>query len=427
MLLSLLIGIFLTISGYLEKIDRFNTDTYHVLSGVRHQPKATVIASLDAESLQFYHDTPLVFWGPHFAKAIDRLREAGAAAIALDIYFAITPEQWLRTLGEIEGIPTKILDYDQTFDQALSEGRVILSADPIYKKDKIPVPLPADEYLAALPNHLGGVGLTTLQIDSDSRIRWMVPAFEGLPTDRKNGNYQPLAENYKAPNPWWTLAALAVKEAFGEAALVSFQGEAAYSSVRINYCGPPMTIPRISLVSLFREQGLTSKERSLIAGRIVFIGADHESLGDHHSTPYSEDLLWLGYPDMTGVEIQANIAETILNPQRIQVVPLVVVFSLWALILALIAFLCIHDIKPTAKHVIESASDVIEFASVLIYWAAGLILFRHGYLLPQAGLFSSITLFFLVKKILQAVGTDKRCRSIIIHIIGKTAFDKVYI
>jgi len=61
MLLTLLTGIALTISGTFDKVDRGNIDIYHVLLGVRHKPTATVIVSLDAEALGVYPDTPLAF------------------------------------------------------------------------------------------------------------------------------------------------------------------------------------------------------------------------------------------------------------------------------------------------------------------------------------------------------------------------------
>ena len=91
-------------------------------------------------------------WTPYFANAIKQLKEAGAVSIALDFYFSITPEQWLRTLSDYKEIPSEIYDYDMSFDEILSEGHVILAANPIHEKNSFPVPLPAKEYLIALPN-----------------------------------------------------------------------------------------------------------------------------------------------------------------------------------------------------------------------------------------------------------------------------------
>lgn len=415
MFLSLITGISLTVSGTLERVDRINFDIYHVLADVRHQPKSTVIAALDAEALACYPNTPLVFWGPHFAKAIARLKEAGAVAVALDIYFAITPEQWLRTLGASQALPPEIADYDQTFDQVLSEGRIILATNPGLDQGSIPVPLPAEEYLAALPNHLESVGLTNLHRDTDSRIRRMVPAFEGLPGKQQDDDSRSVPEGYQTPSPWWTFAVLAVKEGFGVKALKAFQDDSIFALSLINYCGPPKTIPRLSLASLLRDKGLTPEERSLINGRIVFIGSDHENFGDHQPTPYSQSFLGLGHRDMSGVEIHANIAETILNPNRIQAVPLAVVFFLWSMIMAAATLLCGLRVNPAAKY-------ITEYASMPVLWSLGFVLFQYGYLLPQAGIFSSITLFFLLKGVTQALGAHDHT----VRIIGQAAFDTVY-
>ena len=415
MILALSLGIELTVSGKFEKLDRGNTDIYHILMGVRYQPKSTVIASLDAAALAVYPNTPLVFWGPHFALAIKRLKEAGALAIALDIHQAITPEQWLSTL-HASAMPSEISDYDQPYDEALAEGRVILAASPVYENGRVPVPMPAEEYLAALPKHLGDVGLTMLPRDSDGKIRSFLPAFQGISSGLREGEQKEIPAGYQLPDPWWSFAALAVKEGFGIQALVDFQKRSPFTTRLINYCGPPKTIPSISLTALFREQGLTVKERALIAGRIVFIGADSENFGDHQSTPYSESFFGRGgYRDMSGVEIHANIAETILNPHRLQKVPLPAVFLLWGVFMAFAAVACELHIKPMALYLVKATS-------LLVLWPTGFIAFYYGYLLPQVGCFTSISLFFMTLAILRTLAAhDQAARK-----ITRGAFDLIY-
>lgn len=404
MFFSLLTGYFLTKSGYLNDNETLNTDIYHRISGVRHQPTATVVASLDSEALNFYPNTPLVFWGPKFALAIKRLKQAGALSIALDVNFAVTPEQWLRTIENSKEIPSEISDYDQDFDLALSEGKVVLAANPVHDGKSFQVPLPAKEYLIALAGHLEGVGLTTLPCDTDSKIRNFVPAFEGIGGVEKNSSFL-LPVGYKTPNPWWTFATLAVKEGVGTAALNLFHGKSAYMPLPIAYCGPPMTIPRISLASLFREEGLTSEESSLVQGRIVFIGADFEGFGDHQPTPYSQSFLWImpGYQDMSSVEIHANIAETILNPGRIRAISPIFAFLLWLpFMVAALIFCDLHDQLPIVKLLV----DVL---LLIIMWTIGLLFFNFGYILPQAGLFTAMTIFGVTMAIRDAITKVKKC------------------
>jgi len=419
MLLSLLLNISLTFSGSVENADRLNTDIYHVLSGVRYEPTSTVIASLDAEALDYFPNTPLVFWGPHFAQAINRLRDAGAAAIALDIYFAITPEQWLRTLSSLKNIPPEIIDYDQVFDQALSDGKVVLAANPIRETNRIPVPLPAEEYLAALPNHLHDVGLTTLYRDSDARIRWLIPAFNGLEKERGSSMLFQVPKGYDPPNPWWTFAALAIRAGYGSKALAHLQDETAFELSRIAYCGPPGTIPRISLAELFRDHGLTAEQQAKIKGRIVFIGAESEQFGDHQPTPYSQNALGRSYKDMSRVEIHANIAETLLHPKRIQTLHPVVSVAIWALILLLARYSCTSNIRTIAVY-------LMKIASVVILWPLGFVLFSFGYILPQAGSIPSITMFFFSIAVLRTICHNEQHRKKFVNIFGDKVFSALY-
>lgn len=405
-LLTLLPGVLFTLNGTVELLDRDNIDSYHVLAGTLYEPRMTVIAALDDAALDMYPNTPLVFWGPHFAQAIERLKQAGAKAVALDIFFAITPEQWLRTLTDPQSIPTELIDYDQTFDQALAEGRVILAANPIKGANGAYVPLPAQEYLAALPKHLGNVGLTILPKDSDSRIRRMVLAFEGVSARDRETHQDPATEGYQAPNPWWTLAALAVKEAVGPEALPQPNNPSLFTPQLISYCGPPGTIPRISMVSLLRERGLTVEEQAAVAGRIVFIGSVSQSFGDHHPTPYSKNVFWREYRDMNGVEVHANIAETILHPNRVQSAPHIATFTLWGLIMAMAAIACELQIKPMAVYIMKAIS-------LIILWPIGFISFLYGYLLPQAGCYLAIVLFFIAIAILRTLSAHQSTAGII--------------
>jgi len=414
-LLALLLGIALNLNGTVERLDRNTIDTYHVISGKRYEPKATVIGALDDAALDLYPNTPLVFWGPNFALAIDRLKKAGAAAVALDIFFAITPEQWLRTLTDPKSIPPELIDYDQTFDQALAEGGIILAANPIHGTSGPHVPLPAKEYLAALPYHLGSVGLTTLLKDSDFRVRRMVLAMEGIELPEQSASSGSFSKEYQAPNPWWTLSALAVREAFGQEFITPANSPTLFEPQLISFCGPPGTIPRISMASILKDGGLSDEERALVAGRIVFIGSISQSLGDHHPTPYSRSVLGREYRDMSGAEIHANIAETILHHHRFQPVPHIAVVMLWGVIMAMAAVACELQIKPMAIYVMKATS-------LMILWPIGLVLFLRGFLLPQAGCYSAIMLFFLVIAILRTIGAHRQLSGI----VGKTIIRHIY-
>jgi len=370
--------------GLLSNMDRWCWDLNHVLAGRRHDPASTLIVSLDAQALAAYPNTPLAFWGPQYAKAIERLKLAGAASIALDVLLGITPEQWLRTLGT-DTIPEALLDYDQGFDQALAQGRVVLAARPIRDRGAIPVPFPAREYLDALPGKMAGLGLTNLHRDSDNVVRLMVAAYAGVQNVPNTADF-PIPEGYSAPDPWWTLGVLAVREAGLQGKASYFDALAGRGPTPIAFCGPPGTIPRLSLAALTREEGLNKDEQALIAGRIVFIGAEFEGAGDRLPTPYSRRFLWLGHRDMSGVEIHANIAETVLNPGRIGTVPLWLAGLLWLPFLAGAALVCDRSSPWKGKGA--------KAALIGAGWALGLVFFLAGKLLPVAGLITGLGMVF---------------------------------
>ncbi|GFK94393.1 hypothetical protein NNJEOMEG_02237 [Fundidesulfovibrio magnetotacticus] len=368
--------------GLLGNLDRWCWDVHHLLTGKRHEPSSTLIVALDAEALAAFPDTPLAFFGPHYALAIERLREAGAACTALDVHLGITPEQWLRTLGT-DQVPDALLDYDQTFDQALAGGRVLLAVRPVRGRGELPVPFPAREYMDALPGKLASLGLTNLLRDPDNAVRRMVAAHEGL---RAAPEGQPLPPGWETPHPWWTLAALAVRTAGNHENLPALRAPNWSEPAPVAWCGPPGTVPRLSLAALTRPRGLTPEEKRLVAGRIAFVGAEFEGAGDRLPTPYSRNFLWLGHRDMTGAEIHANIAETILHPGRMAFVPL------WAAGLCWLPFLTAGAMACDRAGALGRKG--VRAGLVVAAWGLGFALFLCGWLFPVAGLVTGLGMVF---------------------------------
>src|SRR4030042_513850 len=97
-------------------------DLWHQLAGQQYQPRHVAIVAIDDQTLREHQDEPLVFWRPHFARAIQVLRQAGARVIGLDYLFAISPESWLRKLNLPES--EKSRTYDLPFREQLAAGQV---------------------------------------------------------------------------------------------------------------------------------------------------------------------------------------------------------------------------------------------------------------------------------------------------------------
>lgn len=179
MLPSLLIGLsigglllFSLHTGWAERAENLYRDAWHRLAGKRHQPQHVDLVIVDDATLARHADTPLVFWTPLFAQAIQTLREIGARTIALDFIFSGSPEAWLAKLGG--GKTATAHAHDRAFRQELNRGNVILAAYLIGKGETADdFILPHPDFLLALPEQdiANYVGLANLTLDGDSVVR----------------------------------------------------------------------------------------------------------------------------------------------------------------------------------------------------------------------------------------------------------------
>ena len=82
----------------------------------------------------------------------------------------------------------------------------------------------------------------------------------------------------------------------------------------IGYGGPPGHIRAVSFASVLRGE----VPASLIRNAYILVGATAQGLGDQYSTPVSGDS-----GVMSGVEIQANLLDTLLNGRSVHAAPVV--------------------------------------------------------------------------------------------------------
>jgi CHASE2 domain-containing sensor protein len=73
--------------GWLDVFEYIYYDLWHNVAGIRAEPKHVAIVAVDNQTLLEHQDEPLVFWGPHFAHAIETIRRAGARVIGVDYLF----------------------------------------------------------------------------------------------------------------------------------------------------------------------------------------------------------------------------------------------------------------------------------------------------------------------------------------------------
>ncbi len=237
-----------------------------------------------------HQDEPLVFWSPHFARAMAVLRQAGVKVIGLDFLFSVSAEAWLKRLKLPESGQSRT--YDLPFREQLAAGKAILAAEKVTDaqgKAKILLPLP--DYWGSLPGQMDDVGLVNFFDDPDGVIRRFLTA---IPTD--------------AGESWVSFAALlAERAAPGDRARI-------YPPLaRIGFCGPPGTVPRVSFRRLLSPGAASDPQIQGLKDKIIIIAYETTGVQDIHQTPYSRGFMNLSARFMSGPEVHANIVETLLT------------------------------------------------------------------------------------------------------------------
>jgi len=306
---SVLIAEFAHSSGVLTTMEHMYSDLWYRVSGVRFTPEHAALVVIDDESLVEHGDDPMVFWTPLFARAAATLREAGATVIGVDFLFGFTPEDWInrRKLGSTESLR----DYDLAFRQELNKGQMVLVGAIVRGNagERDNLLLAHTDYLLSLPNtdFAKHVGFADLHTDTDGGVRrFEVAPPLNLPADLADGA------------PRLTLASLLAARAASldpGAPAWKIAGQTIHPQDldTISYAGPPGTIPRVPLSKVLAADALKDPAVQALRGKVVIIGGDFQGMNDVHTTPYSSRFLTGGGGLMAGVEIQANIVETLLS------------------------------------------------------------------------------------------------------------------
>ena len=209
------------------------------------------------------------------ARAIDRLREAGAAAIAYDVQFTE---------------PTTRRQDNALIESVARAGNVILATTEVDARGRANV-FGGERVLREIGAEAGN---SIVQQDSDGTIRRLSRQVQGLDGFAARAAEAAGAAPPDEERPW------------------------------IDYAGPPGTIPSISFSRLVRGRF----DPGLVRGRVVVVGASAPTLGDVHATPVGAGL-------MPGPEIQANAIATVLDGLPLRSTPPAVDLALIALLAAI--------------------------------------------------------------------------------------------
>ena len=399
--------------GALNTVDQRLQDFWFQWQGKRAEARHVAIVALDEETLAAYPDDPMVFWTDRLALAVDRLREAGVKAVGLDMLLSISPERWLGKLGG--DLQQAARDYDRPFREQINSGQLVLastrSGSGGRETDYL---LPSPDYLLALPDFdiPGHVALADLLDEGDGVIRRYLVA--------------PVAQTERAPLegsvPVLGLPSLLAVRAAGLDPLAASWMLAGRQVAReqapepIPYIGPPGTIPRVSLKQLLAPDALNDPAVAALRGKAILIGATAAGLNDEHFTPYATRLFSGRGILMSGVELHANVLESLLSGERMQPLNdgLRIVSLLILTGLSIAAFVALP----------VWAGALLWLVSALALAVSGFLAFRVGVLVPVS-VYAIATGLCLLSVLGWRLTGEERERSRVRQMFGRYVSDQV--
>ena len=376
---------------WLAGVENTHYDIWHQLAGGRYTPEHVVIVAIDEQTRLEHQDEPLVFWAPHFARAIEVLRKAGAKVIGLDFLFSVSAEAWLKK-RHLSGEESRTYDLD--LRRQLAAGRVVLAGTMVMDDHgNSKILLPIQDYYFSLPRQLDDIGLSNFYNDPDGVLRRFITA---------------LADT--GGETWPTFAGLLAAQAVDDNL-----SKQAQPPTCIRFAGPPGTFPRISFRRLLRPQALLDQGLKSIKDKIVIVALETK-LQDIHLTPYARSFFFLRPQMMSGPEVHANIVETLLTGRFPQAVP-----GLWriAILLAVLSLGTWGFFHLSPWHGLGAGGMLILFCLALAY-----TLFLQDIILPVGGIELGLGLSFLGALAVRLTG-EERLRSRLRQVFSRYVADEV--
>lgn len=365
---------------------------------------------------------PTFFWSAHFASVFNALIDNGAAVIALDYQFQISPDEYIKEritgimdrlerdgrlrLGE-EGIGPYLPGTDMQLFLALRKGKTVLMTF-LNEDGKVKRPYRPFAYAAGAVGPGKNLGLVNTQPDEDGVVRHQFLYKTGIDENGQKDDY-------------FSLALLTAMKLTGETpgldgagGRITLGGKAIPTAgdrgIIINYAGPPGTFfsPHsfAGLVKKARE-GDGEFFRKNFAGKAVLIGPAYTGSNDIAITPYSS----IRTMEMFGVEVHANIVNTVINGDYIQPLPGWMRAVLLLIVSLTVSALC-YGLRP-----LGSAAASLLVAAVL----AGLsffVFYSHNVWMPLAGPLGVMPLVFASVYSYRYVAEDRE-RRFIRQVLGR--------
>ena len=380
--------------GWLNAAEDWYYDVWHQVAGLQYKPKHVVIVAIDDQTRLEHQDEPLVFWGPHFALALEVLKKVGVKIIGIDYLFSVSAESWLKKLKLPGKNESRV--YDGPLRAQLAGGQVVLASSMVIDDNgKRKILFPIWDYWNSLPGKLDDVGLTNFYNDPDGTIRRFSPV---------------LADDDQ--EIWGTFAQL-----LSERAGLSLPLADTGNSIRhIRFAGPPGTFPRLSFRHLLSPQAESDPEILKLKGKVAIVASEPSLQHDINLTPYARGFLHLGGKMMSGAELHANIVETILEGRWPRPISPSVRLGYLIMVLA-IGIILFFRLSPWQG---LGAAGLLSLVCALLAY----LLFRGSWILPVLYIQLGLIVSYLGVLGLRLTG-EERQRAQLRQIFGRYVADEV--
>ena len=325
-----------------------------------------VLAGIDDRTLRAI-DEPMLFWTGHFAAVLDALERSGAAAVALDLQFQVSGDNYLRRrlveeTGQSPGAQTGLgagdmSSSDRALFQVLRRGRVLLLAY-ILPDGSLQGPWPPYRWAAGDRN----LFLGNVEADPDGVVRRQFLYRSGrLPDGTKSS--------------WYSLSFLAACRTLGvEPVYDGSRLQAGNRSVfhdrefrfEVNFIGPPGTFndgPGFSELLARARADDNQWFADRFRDRVVLIGPTFAGNNDLVPTPAGGTH----NGEMDGIEFHANALNTLLNDDFLVSWPLEANLALLLVFCLGAAVVCRWSQPVIAAAGLAAMGTLLSAGSLLVY------------------------------------------------------------
>ncbi len=313
----------------------------HAVHGPRPVDPRILLVLLDEATFQRF-GRPMALWGAPLAQSISALRGAGARVVALDL--VLRPE--LGGLAADDPVALRVAEGEEALAGAILAGGAViieyLGQDGTTSR--------SSEFIHFAADARQAVGVANVVLDPDGAVRRVPLLFVGQDPPRTRSLAGVLAERA-------TGRPLTLRQGQAWLGDVPVPADPPAQALRIDFPGPPGTVPAVSLAGLLDR--VRAGQR--LDGRVCLVAPGTADMQDLHATPLGGNML--------GGEVQAAALNTLLSGRFVLRAPW------WSSLLAVWTACLVAGLLAFAWHPLRSLVALLGL--LLVYLALALELFAR--------------------------------------------------